>query len=78
MHNPTLPEHILREKLRKIDALFASTATAGEKTAAGAAAERMGRFVWPERPRSSLNYTQPARKMRAYVASNLDKIIPMR
>src|ERR1700674_5111560 len=35
------PEHILREKLRKIEALFASAATAGEKAAAGAAAERI-------------------------------------
>jgi hypothetical protein len=30
------PEHILREKLRKIEALFAGAATAGEKAAAGA------------------------------------------
>ncbi|MGP0089780.1 MAG: hypothetical protein ACLPKB_07450 [Xanthobacteraceae bacterium] len=35
------PEHILREKLRKIEALFAGAATAGEKAAAGAAAERI-------------------------------------
>jgi len=27
------PEHILREKLRKIEALFAGAATAGEKAA---------------------------------------------
>jgi hypothetical protein len=31
----------LREKLRKIEALFAGAATPGEKTAAGAAAERI-------------------------------------
>jgi hypothetical protein len=35
------PEHILRDKLRKIEALFAGGATAGEKAAAGAAAERI-------------------------------------
>jgi hypothetical protein len=35
------PEHLLREKLRKIEALFAGAATAGEKAAAGAAAERI-------------------------------------
>jgi hypothetical protein len=34
-------EHLLREKLRKIEALFAGAATAGEKAAAGAAAERI-------------------------------------
>jgi hypothetical protein len=35
------PEHILRDKLRKIEALFAGAATAGEKAAAGAAAQRI-------------------------------------
>lgn len=39
--NPTTPEHILRDKLRKIEALFAGAATPGEKAAAGAAAERI-------------------------------------
>jgi hypothetical protein len=34
-------EQRLREKLRKIEALFAGAATAGEKAAAGAAAERI-------------------------------------
>ena len=34
-------EEILREKLRKIEALFAGGATEGEKMAAGAAAERI-------------------------------------
>ena len=34
-------EQDLREKLRKIEALFAGAATAGEKAAAGAAAERI-------------------------------------
>ena len=34
-------EQILREKLRKIEALFAGGATEGEKAAAGAAAERI-------------------------------------
>jgi hypothetical protein len=35
------PEQILREKLRKIEALFAGAATAGEKAAADAAADRI-------------------------------------
>jgi hypothetical protein len=35
------PEHILRERLRKIEVLFAGAATAGEKAASGAAAERI-------------------------------------
>ena len=35
------PDQILREKLRKIEALFAGAATPGEKAAAGAAAERI-------------------------------------
>lgn len=35
------PEKTLREKLRKIEALFAGAATEGEKVAAGAAAERI-------------------------------------
>ncbi len=35
------PEQSLREKLRKIEALFAGAATAGEKVAAGTAAERI-------------------------------------
>jgi hypothetical protein len=39
--DPMTPEHILREKLHKIEALFAGAATAGEKAAAGAAAERI-------------------------------------
>jgi len=34
-------ETLLREKLRKIEALFAGGATAGERAAAGAAAERI-------------------------------------
>lgn len=34
-------EQVLREKLRKIEALFAGAATDGEKAAAGAAAERI-------------------------------------
>ncbi len=34
-------EQMLREKLRKIEALFASAATDGEKVAAGAAADRI-------------------------------------
>ena len=35
------PEQSLREKLRKIEALFAGAATEGEKVAVGAAAERI-------------------------------------
>lgn len=34
-------ENLLREKLRKIEALFAGAGTAGERAAAGAAAERI-------------------------------------
>ena len=34
-------EAVLRDKLRKIEALFAGAATAGEKAAAGAAANRI-------------------------------------
>jgi len=34
-------DHALREKLRKIETLFAGAATPGEKNAAGAAAERI-------------------------------------
>ena len=36
-----MDERELREKLRKIEALFAGAATAGERAAAGAAAERI-------------------------------------
>jgi len=35
------PEQSLREKLRKIESLFAGAATEGEKAAAGAAADRI-------------------------------------
>ena len=35
------PEQLLRDKLRKIEALFAGAATDGERVAAGAAAERI-------------------------------------
>jgi hypothetical protein len=35
------PDEILRDKLRKIEALFAGAATPGEKAAAGAAAGRI-------------------------------------
>ena len=35
------PEQLLREKLRKIEALFAGAATEGERVAAGAAVERI-------------------------------------
>ena len=38
-----LSEARLREKLRKIEALYAGATTAGEKSAAGAAAERIRR-----------------------------------
>jgi hypothetical protein len=36
-----IPDEILRDKLRKIEALFAGAATPGEKAAAGAAADRI-------------------------------------
>jgi len=39
----TTSEQRLREKLRKIEALYAGAATAGEKSAAGAAADRIRR-----------------------------------
>ena len=46
------PERILREKLRKIEALFAGATTEGERVAAGAAAdrirERLGRAAGEE------------------------------
>ena len=41
MNDRMTPEQILREKLRKIEALFAGAATAGEKAAAEAAADRI-------------------------------------
>ena len=48
------PDQILRDKLRKIEALFAGAATPGEKAAAGAAAERirerLGQTAGKERP----------------------------
>ncbi len=37
------PDDAIREKLRKIEALYAGAATPGEKAAAGAAAERIRR-----------------------------------
>lgn len=39
--DPITPDENLRDKLRKIEALFAGAATPGEKAAAGAAAERI-------------------------------------
>ncbi|MDA1326587.1 MAG: hypothetical protein O3C34_17820 [Proteobacteria bacterium] len=48
------PEQSLREKLRKIESLFAGAATEGEKFAAGAAAarirERLGQTADKEQP----------------------------
>lgn len=48
------PEQMLRDKLRKIEALFAGAATEGERAAAGAAAERirerLGRAAGQEKP----------------------------
>ena len=47
-------EQALRDKLRKIETLFAGAATAGERSAAGAAAERirerLGRASGKEKP----------------------------
>ena len=48
------PEQSLREKLRKIEALFAGASTEGEKVAAGAAADRirdrLGQVAGKEKP----------------------------
>jgi hypothetical protein len=48
------PERLLRQKLRKIEALFAGAATEGERIAAGAAAERirgrLGKAAGKEKP----------------------------
>ena len=48
------PEQSLREKLRKIESLFAGAATEGEKIAAGAAADRirvrLGQVASKEKP----------------------------
>ena len=41
MEAPVTPEENFRGKLRKIEALYAGAATPGEKTAAGAAADRI-------------------------------------
>ena len=41
LDSPVTPEDKLREKLRKIEALFAGAATPGERAAAGAASERI-------------------------------------
>ena len=47
-------EQALREKLRKIEALFARAGTAGEKAAAGAAAERIRARLGPAASDESL------------------------
>ena len=56
------PDEILRDKLRKIEALFANAATLGEKAAAGAAAERirqrLGRTAGKEKS-SELKFSIP-------------------
>jgi hypothetical protein len=48
------PEQSIREKLRKIESLFAGAATEGEKAAAGAAADRirdrLGQVAGKEKP----------------------------
>src|SRR4051794_97307 len=41
MRTNITPEQLLREKLRKIEALFAGAATDGERVAAGTAADRI-------------------------------------
>ena len=53
-----LSEEQLREKLRKIEALYAGAATAGEKEAAGAAAERIRRRF------ESASRKEPAEELR--------------
>jgi hypothetical protein len=47
-------EDALREKLRKIEALYAGAATAGERAAAGAAAERIRARLLAEQRREPL------------------------
>ena len=48
-------EDVLRDRLRKIEALFAGAATPGEKAAAGAAAERLrGRLKATEQQEPSI------------------------
>jgi hypothetical protein len=50
-------EDILRDKLRKIEALFAGAATPGEKAAAGAAAQRIrARLRQTERQESAIEF----------------------
>jgi len=44
------PEEALRDKLRKIEALFAGAATDGEKAASGAAAKRIRRRLGHGKP----------------------------
>lgn len=52
-----LSEDRLREKLRKIEALYAGAVTAGEKAAAGAAAERIrGQFESASRKEQAEEY----------------------
>jgi hypothetical protein len=51
-------ESFLRERLRKIEALFAGAGTAGEQAAAGAAAERIRRRI------ADIARTEPPVEMR--------------
>jgi hypothetical protein len=51
-------EDAIREKLRKIEALYAGAATPGEKAAAGAAAERIRRQF------ESASRTEPAQELK--------------
>ena len=56
------PEDSLREKLRKIEALYAGAATPGEKAAAGAAADRIrGQFETASKaePSQELKFSVP-------------------
>lgn len=61
---------VLREKLAKLEALFARAGTAGERTAAGAAIERLqGRLGAPSEPEVELKFSLPDLwSMRLFVA----------
>jgi hypothetical protein len=55
------PEARLRDKLRKIEALFAGAGTAGEKAAAGAAADRIRALL------GNAASSEPAREIRCSI-----------
>jgi hypothetical protein len=65
-------EDELRERLRKVEALFLGAATAGERNAAGAAAERLRAKLdeaAPRNPPINLRFTMPDQwSVRLFVA----------